>query len=293
MAVVMAVVLVCLIVVGANQRQPVRPPIQLTPGETPTQAGIDTAGPSSAPQLDSLAAAITGIEGQRGVSIGLGIAPVSSPGRVAMRPWQGGTLESAPAWRTIDIPIALAVSLSPRQPQDLAYLLDRSIAQDSMAGDEALWQFLGTPSQAVASTIDVLRTAGDVTTVLPEDSADPFAVFSQVWWTQADAAQFMGVLFCMPRSWPVLSHMTPGSSDGFGLAALSPTLVRTSYGAGNDSAGMTVGVRQIGLLRLEDGNLIGISLAVIADDGTLDTATAAMTTVAAMLPNVTGFDGGC
>jgi len=293
MIVVMAVVLVSLVVVGANQGEPVRPPIQLASTGTQTPDSVDPTSQSQPPQLAELSAAIAEIEDQYRTSIGVGIAPVASPGKVVTTPWQGGTLVSAPAWRTIDVAIALAVSQSPRQPQDLGYLLDRSVTQDSLAGDQALWQFLGTPDQAISATGDVLRSAGDSTTVLPEDANDPFAVFSQVGWTQVDAAQFMGVLFCMPRSWPVLSYMAPDSPDGFGLATLTPSLARTSRGTSIDPRMPGVGVRQVGLLRLADGHIVGVSLAAIAEDSTLDTAEMAATAVANLLKGITGFDGQC
>jgi len=294
----MLVVLCMLIAYAAGRPQPARPPVQLTkpPAPTPTSTQTPAQPPSDPPQQPDLAEAIAAIEQSYHVSIGLGIAPIAAPGQVTTAPWLGGTLATALAWQTIDIPIGQAVSQGQRQPQELDYLLDRAITQNSLAGDEALWQFLGTPDQAVASTKAVLAASGDSTTEIPSDSANtlqPFAVFSQVWWTQADAAQFMGAFYCMNRSWPVLWHMTTDPANDFGLASLQPSLVRTSYGVADNSLYRGTTVRQVGLLWLPDAGMVGVSLAAAPDDGTLATAQAAMTSVASLLPSVTGFDGHC
>jgi len=289
----MVLVLAVMVSYAASKPQGWRPAVQMTPTKPPVTTPPPGPEPTPASAQPALATTIADIETQYHTSIGLSVAPIASPGNVTMQPWVGGSLTTSLAWQTIDIPVAFAVASSPNQPSDLAYLLDKSIGQDSGAGDEALWQFLGTPDAAVASTLAVLAATGDVATKIPSTStANGSSVFSSVWWTDADAAQFMGVFFCMNSSWPVLYHMQSASQADddtvFGLASLPHSLVRTSSGNPH-SLVMGVTVRQIGLLTLADGNRVGVSLSAIADDGTLDTAEKAMTVVAAQLPGLTGL----
>ena len=220
--------------------------------------------------------------------IGLAIAPIASPGGVTTLPWVGGSLSTSLAWQTIDVPVAIAVVQDSNQPQDLDYLLKTSIGQDSPAGDEALWQFLGTPQDSNDKTTAVLAATGDAATTLPT-STDGSNVFTDVWWTDADAAQFMGVAFCMSPSWSVFYHLPQGGQvGGFGLASLPNSLVRTGSG---DVSGLYSGttVRQIGVITLNNGARVGVSMSAFANDGTAGTADQAMTAVAALLPALTGY----
>jgi len=290
---VTAAIVVLAVVVGyaASRPQSWRPPVQITPTRTPPPTPEPTpAPPTAAPEQPELAAAIAAIETQYQASIGLAIAPIASPGHITMQPWTGGSLSTSLAWQTIDVPVAMAVAADPNQPQDLDYLIRTSITQDSPAGDEALWQFLGTPQDAVDKTTAILVAADDTTTTLPSSPAtDGSRVFTEVWWRHADAAQFMGVLFCMTPSWSVIYHLVPGPAvDGFGLASIPNSLVRTGSG---DVAALYSGttVRQIGIVTLNNGARVGVSLSAAASDGTADTAGQAMTAVAALLPGLTGY----
>ncbi|MCL2490606.1 MAG: hypothetical protein FWF36_07805 [Propionibacteriaceae bacterium] len=288
-----AVIVVLVVVTGYAASRPLswRPPIEITPTRTPTPTPEPTpAPPAAAPDQPDLLAAIASIETQYRTSIGLAIAPIASPGHVTMQPWVGGSLTTALAWRTIDVPVAMAVASDSNQPKDLDYLLKTAITQDSPAGDEALWQFLGTPEDAVDKTTAILTAAGDTTTILPAASAtNGSRVFTDVWWGQGDAAQVMGGLFCMSPSWPVVYHLTEGGPlNGFGLASLPNSLVRTGSG---DVASLYSGtsIRQVGILTLDNGARVGVSLSAAADDGTGNTASQAMTAVAALLPSLEGY----
>ena len=298
LAIAMLLVLATVVVYAAAQTQPSRPGPQVTrtPRPVPTSPSPP---PPAPPALDDLRAAIAAVEAQYHTSLGVGIAPVAAPGSPSMAPWQGGTLTTALAWQTIDIAIGQAVTEDPRQPQDLTYLLDRAITQGSPAGDVALWQYLGTADQAASKTETVLQTGGDWTTTL-SDGALPdgqsFSVFTDIWWTLADAAQFMGGFYCMPHSWPVLTHLSTKATspdDAFGLAALGTARVKTGYGISPGSLVNGTSVRQAGLLILSNGSRAGVSLAALADDGSLATAQAALTAVAALLPAATSLGGRC
>jgi len=287
------VIVVLAIIVGYAASRPLswRPPIEITPTRTPTPTPEPTpTPPAAAPDQPELEAAIASIETQYGTRIGLAMAPIALPGHVTMQPWVGGSLSTSQAWHTIDIPVAMAVASDPNQPKDLDYLLRTSITQDSAAGDEALWQFLGTPQDAVDKTTAILTATGDTNTKLPAASAtDGSRVFVDVWWSHADAAQFMGGMFCMSPSWAVVYHLRSGGQmDGFGIASLPNSLVRTGSG---DVAGLYNGtiIRQVGIVTLENGARVGVSLSAAANDGTADTASQAMTAVAALLPSLKGY----
>ena len=293
LATAVIVVLAVVAAYAASRPQAWLPPVQITQTRTPTPTPSPTptvAPLTPAPAQPDLEAAIDGIETQYRTMIGLAIAPVASPGNVTQQPWTGGTATTSLAWQTIDVPVAMAVAADPNQPQDLDYLLKTAISQSSSAGEEALWQFLGTPQDAVDKTTAVLTATGDTTTTLPSaPSTDGSKVFTDVWWRHADAAQFMGVLFCMTPSWPVIYHLSPGGpTAGYGLASLPNSLVRTGSGAVASLYNGTT-VRQIGLLTLNNGARVGVSLSAAASDGTQDTASQAMTAVAALLPALTGY----
>jgi len=291
LATAVIVILAVIVTYAASRPQAWRAPVQITQTRTPTPTPEPTpTPPAPAPDQPELAAAIDGIEAQYRTMIGLAIAPIASPGQVTMQPWVGGDLSTSLAWQTIDVPVAMAVASDPNQPQDLDYLLKTSLTESSSAGEEALWQFLGTPQDAVDKTTAVLNAAGDTTTTLPSaPSTDGSKVFTDVWWRHADAAQFMGVLFCMTPSWSVIYHLSPGGpTAGYGLASLPNSLVRTGSGAvASLYSGTTV--RQIAILTLNNGARVGVSLSAAASDGTQDTASQAMTAVAALLPTLTGY----
>jgi len=291
LATVVIVVLVIVVGYAASRPQSWRPPIQIIPTKTPTPTPEPTpAAPAAPPDQPELAAAIDSIQAEYRTMIGLAIAPIAAPGDVTMLPWTGGALTTSLAWQTIDVPVAMAVAGDAKQPQNLDYLMKTAISQSSPAGEEALWQFLGTPQDAVDKTTAVLAATGDTTTVLPSaPSTDGSRVFTSVWWREADVAQFMGVFFCMTPSWPVVYHLAPGGPmNGYGLASLPNSLVRTGSG---DVAGLYSGttVRQIGIVTLNNGARVGVSMSAAANDGTQATASQAMTAVAALIPTLTGY----
>jgi len=291
LATIVIVVLAVIVGYASSRPQSWLPPVTITQTKTPTPTPEPTpTPPAPAPDQPELAASIDAIQAQYRTMIGLAVAPIASPGNVTTQPWTGGALTTALAWQTIDVPVAMAVASDPNQPQNLDYLVKTSISDNSPAGDEALWQFLGTPQDAVEKTTAVLAVTGDTTTTLPSaPSTDGSRVFTDVWWRHADAAQFMGSLFCMTPSWPVVYHLTPGNpASGVGLASLPNSLVRTGSG---DVSGLFSGttVRQVGILTLDNGARVGVSMSAAADDGTADTANQAMTAVAALLPTLTGY----
>lgn len=259
-------------------------PIALPPKPTPKP----TLQP--APLMADLANTITNVEVTFHVRIGLSLAPIAAPGKVTTAPWYGGALPTTPAWQTFDVPIAWAASQNANQSTDINYLLHKALAQNSSAASDALWQLLGPPEQAAATTLAVLAATGDKTTTIPVDQTT--GVPSDVWWTQANAAQFMGVLYCTNQSWPVLSQMNRDSNQYFGLASLNMARVRTGSGTDPTLSPGTV-FRQVGLLTLADHSQVGVSLAAAAYDGSTSTVKAAMTAVAKALPPVTGLPGYC
>lgn len=297
MIVTMSVVLTAAIAFAATRPQngsaalPANASSGASASATPSQTG-PTESPAPAPDNPELAATIAQIQANRGVSLGIAIVPLSPDGTLLRTPYETGVLRSGMSWATIDVAIALAVVRGTKQPEDLDYLLHRAIIESSPAGDEALWSFLGSEEVAAKLTTDVLRQAGDHTTVVPSTRTLPnHPTYDQTIWSNANQAIFAAGIYCEPDTWTVLTRMDeqPASAK-WGLG----TLVRTQFksGSGLQPNGTTL-VRQVGVATLSNGTRVGIGMAAVAVDGTEATAQTALTEAAAAIySQATGFVGG-
>lgn len=100
-----------------------------------------------APDLPELDAQIAAIEAKYNVTLGITITSVAGVYQRQQATWYGGMLRGGDALATIDVPMAVAILDQERQPQQRDYMFNKALADDSAAGDEALWAFLGTPEQ--------------------------------------------------------------------------------------------------------------------------------------------------
>lgn len=300
MVVVMGALLTWSITYGATRPQngrPAPPPLVAANGPSPSSSPsplLPTATPTPAPaiKLPELDKAIHAIESTRKVSLGVAISPLSPVGRPTTYPYEGGTLRTGEAWSTIDVVLALAVVRESKQPEDLDYLLTRAIVESSPAGDDALWAFLGNDAAAAQKTVNILRSAGDNSTVVPEGRTRPqYSPYSQTLWSNAAQSQFAAALYCMEDSWPILTRMDDEPvARKWGLSALPRTQSRS--GSGPQTNG-TILVRQFGAVTLQDGTRVGIGLAAVAVDGTEETAITALDELVAKVYSLAhGFRAG-
>ncbi|MDR0435754.1 MAG: hypothetical protein LBH11_03180 [Propionibacteriaceae bacterium] len=286
--------MVALIVYAASQPnngRPAPPVISTSSGSTATHGpDVIQVAPPDQPEL---AQTIAFLENKYLVSLGVAIAPISLPGRAVMYPWYAGTLATGLAWETADIATAVAVLLEPKQPEDPDYLLRRALHESSSAGDMALWQFLGVPDEAAAKTMAVLASYGDHDTVIPVVSSDPgYSPYAQTRWALADQAMFAGGMYCTTEGQRALRHMSLLHRDfSYGLALLPGASVRSGHGI---ELGGATSVRQVGIVSPYGGVPYAVSIQVVAIDGTLDTAKAALNELAPAIYAFTrGIEGYC
>jgi len=262
---------------------------------TPTPAPTPTIAPPSPPSLPQLGQAITALEAEYQVSLGVSISPVFTPPNMPVSVWHGGSLAGGYAWSTTDVPVAIAVNISPTQP-DMTYFLSQAFNQSSAAGDQALWQWLGDDQTAAARTTAVLRAGADQNTTIPVGAAGQYAVFSQTMWSLDDQATWLGAAYCTANIYNALTYMaSPPANQRFGLASIANAKTKTSWGTQPNGA---LSVRQLGLLPVSDSlggkTWLSVSVAAVPLDGSLDTATAALNEVAFEISATTqGFTSHC
>lgn len=213
-----------------------------------------------APELPELDAEIIRVSRKYDAVVGITLSQASFPLRAQQSTWYGGTLRSGPAFATIDVAIALAVMADSRRPQDEDYLFNKALADNSAAGDEALWAFLGTPEQAAEKTTQTLWGFGDLRTVVPSVSdVSPNAPYLQTPWALDSQSRLAGTMYCdYVTVHPVLSRLNDPADDPWGLQTIPMTYSKGAWG--HTPNGDTM-VRQFGVIRLHDGTLLGIAMA--------------------------------
>ena len=162
-------------------------------------------------------------------------------------------------------------------------LLDAGITASDNAAAEALWSSLGAPSAAAAAVRAVLAETGDTTTRVETQVLRPgFTSFGQTRWSLAAQQRFIASLPCLPDSEPVLSLMQQVVSDQrWGLGSLGAE-AQFKGGWGPDPGGGYL-VRQMGIVRLDNGRLLAASIATMPADGSFETGTANLTQIAQWL----------
>lgn len=248
---------------------------------TPTSTVINTLPP--APGQPQLTLAIDQLEKTYSVSLGVAIAPIARAGEATVAPWYAGSLATGPAWSTSTAPVALAVLRGQRQPEDLDYLLNRAVVESSSAGEDALYTFLGTPTEAASQINKVFRDAADPITTIPDEASVRAGVSAphQMLWGVRSQAQFAGTLYCMPDSWQLLTKMDDQpSTDRWGLGMLGRTQFLNGFGPEPNGV---ISVRQMAVATLADGSKVGVSVIAMATDGTFLTSQRALNEVAPLI----------
>lgn len=219
--------------------------------------------------FDQLAGSLSGPVGVAVSGSGLG-QPVE----------QLGGLQSAVAWSTSKVPVAMAaISAGVANDGDL----NQAIAASDNAAATRLWDALGGGSQAAAATDVQLRTAGDSTTTTESRTLrSGFTPFGQTNWSLADQARFTAGMACTDAGGQVLVLMgdvIPAHRWGLGSTGL-PAQLKGGWGPGS-APGADGGYldRQMGVVTI-DGKPLAVALAAQPGDGSHESGTAALTTLA-------------
>jgi hypothetical protein len=239
---------------------------------------------------------------QLGAKVGGTLGPPgSSPTAV------GGSLQTGSAWSTIKVPIAIRVLDDAGGPSELSAgqrdLISRAItASDNEAAAElfsGLERKHGGLSGASTAVTEVLRSAGDATTVVSTQGRDGFSTYGQTEWSLPLQHQFIAdlVVGCItsPASTDyLLGLMRSVTSDQWGLGSAGvPALWKGGWGPGTDGRYL---LRQMGAMTL-GGKQVIVTLAVRPDDGQYASGQTVASEVAQFLaqraPRYAGSSGGC
>ncbi len=193
-----------------------------------------------------------------------------------------GPLQSAIAWSTSKVPIAMAIydaGLASSQQQNL----DAAITASDNAAAEGLWGALGGGERAAQLADDQLRVAGDLrTTVQPDVLRNGYTPFGQTVWSLADQARFTAGMACVPAGRSVLALMGQTiSAQRWGIGSTGAgAQIKGGWGPGTQpGAGGGYLDRQMGVTSVA-GVPIALTIASLPADGSHETGTSDLTAIA-------------
>ncbi|MBV7292426.1 hypothetical protein [Corynebacterium sp. TAE3-ERU16] len=190
---------------------------------------------------------------------------------------EAGSVTVGPAWSTVKVPVSMAVLY---RGTGTVETVDRAITVSDNAALDTLWYSLGGGTDAAAATEEILRKAGDETTVPPEITRPGFSAAGQTAWALADQARFAHQMTCIPGAGAVLTAMNQiTEAQSYGLGRIPGLPFKGGWGP--DDSGDYL-VRQFGVLQTPDGE-VGVALAVRPGDGTYDTGRAMLDRMAGTL----------
>ncbi|MFJ4650482.1 hypothetical protein ACIP5Y_04305 [Nocardia sp. NPDC088792] len=213
--------------------------------------------------------------------VGLAIMPVGGGDMTQLGTWTSGI-----AWSTIKVPIALAALR--KDPDGMQSVAEAAITYSDNDAAEALWNSLGSGSQAADIVEAVLRETGDTRTdvaarhtKLADLESDDGLAFGTTDWSLADQVRFASKLPCLPASNSVISLMseiTP--SQSWGLGRLIGAEFKGGWGPDDETGKYTV--RQFGVIPTLRGP-IAVAMAAEPASGSFDDATDMMDKLALMI----------
>ncbi|MBN8866416.1 MAG: hypothetical protein J0H98_02580 [Solirubrobacterales bacterium] len=248
------------------------------------QAAREHAAAAADPEADPGVGAMLGrLGGSAGLAVG---APGSGGPDLS-----GGSFGTGDAWSTIKVPIVARVLQDAGGPSGLTAaqeseitnaitLSDNDAAAALFADLEAEHGGLGGASEAVG---EVLRQAGDGTTVISTQGRDGFSTYGQTEWSLADQFRYMAALAggCVSdsasRAYLLGKMAAVGGSDTYGLGAAGfPAKWKGGWGPGLDGKYL---VRQMGVMDV-NGKEIVVAMAAIPDDGSFESGQSMLSHIA-------------
>jgi hypothetical protein len=225
--------------------------------------------------FERLAATLGGDEGLAVSGVGLD-APVEVV----------GPLQTGVAWSTSKVPVAMAViARGGRRSQ--ADDLTRALTASDNEAALRLWATLGDDTAAASAAEDQLRQAGDSRTQVEARRlrGAAYTPFGQTNWSLRDQARFTAGMACLDAGAEVLSLMNeviPAQRWGLGAAGVDAQF-KGGWGPGSEpGVGGGDFDRQMGVMTI-DGKPLVVTMAVRPADGSHDTGTRNLTTIARWL----------
>ncbi|MHA2788454.1 hypothetical protein ACXZ66_04830 [Corynebacterium sp. S7] len=192
----------------------------------------------------------------------------------------GGSDLDAPAWSTIKVPLALAALRDNPAQYDNAVA---AITESNNSAASALWESLGTPSQAALSVESVLSEAGSPIAVNTEVLRPEFSVFGQTLWSTTEQATFAANLACVRGADRIIELMgNIDASQNYGLTQLAGASSKSGWGPNEAGA---YDVRQLALISNSSGTL-GVALTASPGTGTYEAAQSMSTQLAQELVGI-------
>ena len=195
--------------------------------------------------------------------VGVAVAPVGTGLPVE----SAGSLQSAIAWSTSKVPVAMAaIDAGVGSSQDLR----AAITASDNAAAMNLWNALGGGGTAAKAADEELRAAGDTTTSIePRTLRAGFTPFGQTRWTLTDQVRFTAGMACLDSGGQLLGLMhetIPAQRWGLGSAGV-PAELKGGWGPGSEP-GVDGGYldRQMGVMTIH-GRPLAVTLAARPSDG--------------------------
>lgn len=218
----------------------------------PGEAGVDAPGLLSAADRK----AFTRLEARLGGRSGVAVSPVGLGQPVT----SAGSFQSAVAWSTSKVPVAMASIAGGSAPTPA---LRSAITASDNAAAETLWSGLGGGQQAASATDAQLRAGGDGRTQTQASALrSGFTAFGQTRWTLTDQTAFTAGLPCTDPGSEVLGLMAETvSAQRWGLGSTSwSASLKGGWGPGAEP-GQDGGYidRQMGILE-RNGRQFAVSI---------------------------------
>lgn len=194
---------------------------------------------------------------------------------------QLGSLSTAVAWSTSKVPVAMAVIDAGGESKHRADLRQAITASDNAAA-ERLWSSLGAGAKAAAAAEAELRAAGDGRTRMESRRLrSGFTPFGQTSWKLSDQVRFTAGMACVSSGRRVLDLMGQViSAHRWGLGRRSGTRLKGGWGPGSKPGVNGAYIdRQMGVVTVA-GKQIAIAIATRPSDGSHETGTSHLTTIA-------------
>ncbi|ORM28690.1 hypothetical protein [Williamsia sp. 1135] len=287
---VLATAVVCVALSSAACTGSDDPPASISTSTSTTTVTVPSPNPSADPatRTSAVASEVPGFSrrltqslqtmlNEQPGSVGIAIGPVNGTTPAQLF----GDLPTEVSWSTIKVPLALAALRevgAVAQPD-----INLAIMNSDNAAAERLWEMLGTPTEAAAAVTDVLRSAGDTTTVVQSQNVRAgFTAFGQTEWSLMEQARFASQLPCMPDSAGVLALMREvGGTQQWGVQSIEGTAVKGGWGPQPDTEGNYL-VRQMAVIPVESGDVV-VTMATTPDNGTFEDGTAVLDDVGAWI----------
>ncbi len=235
------------------------------PGETPPPAPTAVVSPGRPPinsgsnELTALAADFAQLQSQLHAEIGIAVGAVGG----AASPSTLGDWPTGPAWSTIKVPLAIA-ALRQENPPQVTDAMKAAITESDNAAAESIWDGLGDPVTAAHKVEDILREAGDSTTVQSQKVRPEFTAFGQTDWPLTEQARFLAFAVCDNRNTPIFSLMGQVEADQrWGMGTIPDAQIKGGWGPSPSGSYL---VRQIGILSTPTGK-IAVAIAAAPASG--------------------------